>query len=294
MGLKHHTIILVPHSRARFRKWRVSSRQVRILTVALGALSLAIGYLTWTHFTTNVDLEELQRLRAENSDLRQVNDQFEVSVRTLQQQLTGFEDQTNSLAIVAGLGEAVDSLSTRAATGAGAGGDLSAAPDAATHLRLLRERGSQLEGRLGDIGDQLQQRRLWISAQPAITPVQGIFTSFYGMRADPVTKRRAFHEGVDISAVPGTPVHAAADGVVVRASRIGSLGRAIYISHGFGLTTRYGHLASIQVRPGQRVKQNDPIGAVGNSGRSTGYHLHYEVRVDGKVRDPLEYILDLR
>jgi murein DD-endopeptidase MepM/ murein hydrolase activator NlpD len=165
-------------------------------------------------------------------------------------------------------------------------------PDAPTHLRLLGERTSELSRKLDDVGQLLVDRRGWISAQPSITPVDGIFTSFYGLRTDPLTRRKAYHQGLDISAAPGTPVRAAADGVVVRAGRVGTLGRAVYISHGYGLTTRYGHLASVEVKPGQHVRQDDLIGSVGNSGRSTGYHLHYEVRVENEAKNPLLYILD--
>jgi murein DD-endopeptidase MepM/ murein hydrolase activator NlpD len=87
-------------------------------------------------------------------------------------------------------------------------------------------------------------------------------------------------------------VLAAADGIVVQAERNGRLGKAVYLSHGYGLTTRYGHLSRFNVTPGQRVKRGDTIGYVGNTGRATGYHLHYEVRLDGRPVNPLGYILD--
>jgi murein DD-endopeptidase MepM/ murein hydrolase activator NlpD len=78
----------------------------------------------------------------------------------------------------------------------------------------------------------------------------------------------------------------------MRAGMIGGLGKAIYLAHGYGVTTRYGHMSKVEVRPGQRVKRGDIIGRVGNTGRSTGYHLHYEVRQDGQPVNPLVYILD--
>ena len=112
------------------------------------------------------------------------------------------------------------------------------------------------------------------------------------MRTDPIHGRRAFHQGLDISARPRTPVYAPADGLVLRAGRIGQLGNAVYVSHGYGLTTRFGHLASLDVEPGDRVRRGDVIGTVGNTGRSTGYHLHYEVHVDGKPVNPVAYLLD--
>ena len=125
-----------------------------------------------------------------------------------------------------------------------------------------------------------------------MAPARGILTSSFGYRRDPVHGGRAFHQGVDIAAAPGHPVKVPADGMVIRAGRIGGLGKAVYVSHGYGLTTRYGHLAEISVEPGDEVQRGDVIGTVGSTGRSTGYHLHYEVRVDGKAVNPLAYILD--
>ena len=87
-------------------------------------------------------------------------------------------------------------------------------------------------------------------------------------------------------------MRASADGIVVEAGEVTGLGQAVYLSHGFGVTTRYGHMSHVDVRPGQRVKRGDVVGRVGNTGRSTGYHLHYEVRVDGDPVNPLAYILD--
>ena len=101
------------------------------------------------------------------------------------------------------------------------------------------------------------------------------------------------HNAVDIGSTPGHPVLAPGDGVVIRAGRIGRLGNAVYISHGFGITTRYGHLSRILVKPGQVVHRGQEIGDVGRTGRATGYHLHYEVRVDRRPVNPLGYMLDL-
>ena len=119
-----------------------------------------------------------------------------------------------------------------------------------------------------------------------------MLTDGYGSRNDPITGRRAFHRGLDISARRGTPVYAPADGIVVFTGRNGGLGKTIRLSHGFGYTTVYGHLHQIQVEPGDDVRRGDQIGTIGNSGRSTASHLHYEVHEDGKSKDPLYYILD--
>jgi murein DD-endopeptidase MepM/ murein hydrolase activator NlpD len=127
---------------------------------------------------------------------------------------------------------------------------------------------------------------------PTVAPVRGILTSGFGSRRDPVSGRRASHLGVDIATAPGREVVAPAAGLVVQAGRIGGLGKAVYLSHGYGVTTRYGHLSSISVTPGQRVAEGETLGLVGSTGKSTGYHLHYEVRENGKPKNPIYYLLD--
>jgi len=107
-----------------------------------------------------------------------------------------------------------------------------------------------------------------------------------------LTGEREFHTGVDIVANAGTPVLATADGVVVEAGRLSSYGKAVFLAHGNGLASRYGHLSEVLVRPGQRVHRGDRIGSVGATGRATGFHLHYEVLRNDRKVDPIPYILD--
>jgi murein DD-endopeptidase MepM/ murein hydrolase activator NlpD len=175
---------------------------------------------------------------------------------------------------------------------AGIGGGTAVEEVGPDDLPAMASRMKQMDGTLAAVAARLQQRARWISQTPAITPVKGIFTSGFGSRSDPLTHGHGNHQGVDIAAAPGQPVRASADGIVMRAGNLGGLGNAIFVAHGFGITTRYGHLSRIEVRPGQRVKRGDVIGRVGNTGRSTGYHLHYEVRQDGDPVNPLAYILD--
>ena len=129
-------------------------------------------------------------------------------------------------------------------------------------------------------------------ATPTIAPVVGLMTDGVGRRKDPFTGRLAYHRGLDISARRGTPIQAPADGIVVFTGRNGGLGRCVRISHDFGFTTVYGHLDKILVEPGAEVHRGQEIGLLGNSGRSTGPHLHYEVHVNGVSKNPLYYILD--
>ncbi|GIR10208.1 MAG: membrane protein [Hyphomicrobiales bacterium] len=115
-------------------------------------------------------------------------------------------------------------------------------------------------------------------------------TSDFGVRLDPFKKRAAFHSGVDFGATTGTPVHSTLGGTVTQAGYKGPYGLVIEIDHGNGFKTRYGHLARSRVRTGQRVEFQQHIGDAGNSGRSTGPHLHYEIWFDGKVRNPAAFL----
>ncbi len=132
----------------------------------------------------------------------------------------------------------------------------------------------------------------WLRANsaPNLWPVEGPVTGSFGERIDPFNGEGAFHSGVDISASYGQPVIAPADGMVVGADFMGGYGRAIVLDHGHGITTRYGHLANFAVVPGQYVRRGDTIGYVGLSGRSTGPHLHYEVRINDTPVNPYKYL----
>lgn len=282
MPSTYHTVILVPHARARLRKWRVSNLQIAIALGSIALLTLASVFVLVSFFTGTVDSAQVERLRQENRDLLQANATFEESIVDLQGQLASYEDRTRQLAIVAG-------LDTMDGGEAGIGGDGGAG---GAGLDFLEYRASRLSGKLDRVEAKLEERLRWISSVPSVAPVRGILTSGFGTRRDPITGGRAFHPAVDIAAAPGREVRAPADGIVTRAGRIGGLGNAIYLSHGFGITTRFGHMARLSVEPGERVERGDLLGYVGSSGRATGYHLHYEVHVDGEPINPLAYILD--
>lgn len=132
----------------------------------------------------------------------------------------------------------------------------------------------------------------WMRANsaPNLWPVEGPVTGSFGERIDPFNGEGAFHAGIDIGAVFGQPVIAPADGVVEFSDFMGGYGRAIIVDHGHGITTRYGHLKSFACYPGQHVHRGDTIGYVGDSGRSTGPHLHYEVRINDVPVNPHKYL----
>lgn len=129
------------------------------------------------------------------------------------------------------------------------------------------------------------------ASMPSIWPVSGIITSYYGTRGNPFGGMSSeFHKGQDIAAPMGTGVIATADGVVVIAGWQRGYGRVVYLDHGNGISTRYGHLSRIDVAEGQTIKRGEQLGLVGSSGRSTGPHLHYEVRVNGAAVNPGSYL----
>ena len=132
----------------------------------------------------------------------------------------------------------------------------------------------------------------WIRANsaPNLWPVEGPITGAFGERIDPFNGEGAFHSGVDIGATIGSPIIAPADGIVVFADSMGGYGRAVVLDHGHGITTRYGHMKSFAVFPGEHIHRGDVIGYVGDSGRSTGPHLHYEVRINDIPVNPHKYL----
>jgi murein DD-endopeptidase MepM/ murein hydrolase activator NlpD len=129
-----------------------------------------------------------------------------------------------------------------------------------------------------------------ISFTPSLWPVIGRITGSFGERLDPFSGEGAFHTGVDISSQYGDGVRATADGVVVNASVHSGYGRLVIVDHGFGVATWYGHLSTFAVVPGMRIKRGDVIGYVGVSGRTTGPHVHYEVRINGAPVNPMRYL----
>jgi len=139
---------------------------------------------------------------------------------------------------------------------------------------------------------ELEQKRNFLASTPSIRPVRGWITSKFGYRKSPFTGQREFHSGLDIANKSGTKIIATANGRISYAARKTYIGNLVIIDHGFGKVTKYGHLKKVLVKRGQKVKRGDVIGLVGNTGRSTGPHVHYEVRINGTPVNPLKYILN--
>ena len=155
----------------------------------------------------------------------------------------------------------------------------------------------QTEARLEEIRQEelvevLRSNQGFFASTPSIWPTDGWVTSGFGYRKSPFTDRREFHKGVDIAGPPGTPVYATAKGRVIFAGRDGAYGLTVALDHGSGIVTSYAHLQRIAVKDGQGVSRGELIGYMGKTGRTTGPHLHYEVRLNGIPVDPMRYILN--
>ena len=163
------------------------------------------------------------------------------------------------------------------------------------HKGSLVEKALLLKKDLQELIDELIDRKSECDTRPTIMPVKTDeywISSGFGWRKGPFTGLREFHRGLDISARRGTPIIAAADGIVISAGKRYHIGKFIEIKHNDKYTTLYGHLLQHKVKKGQKVKRNDIIGLMGSTGMSTGYHLHYEVRKDSVSINPCNYILN--
>ncbi len=285
MARKYNTIIFVPHTRARFRKLRISSQTLWGAGAATVFLLVAsVTFATVYFLSARKDRQYRQTLQ-ENERLKASAERMTGRLSELSKKLDDFEERTRKLAIVAGMPTLAD---------AGRGGMGGAAPAGGNAYFELVDRGHTLDTRLSALEKKIAHQNLLLASTPTIEPVHGLMTCGFGERTDPFSEEPAFHTGVDISSQRGHTVIASADGIVVRAGWVNGYGRCVEIAHGLGLRTLYGHLDEIHVMEGQKVARGEDIGVVGSTGRSTGPHLHYEVRLDNRPINPLQYILDLR
>jgi len=279
--------------------------KTRITAIAAfgGMLLLTAGFVTNQAFDDYLGLG-LQRnhvLMAENMVLR---DQLRViggRLQGLQNKLTALSDQGNELRLLVDLPKLDDD--TRAA---GFGGtderiDLGLPSGVNRMLNDLRltmskaEKEAQLQQTsYAEAVEKYDRNKAMYPCLPAIKPMDGYFSMHgFGMRFHPVFHEMRLHEGLDIANDIGTPVHATGDGVVEAAGRTeAGLGNMIVINHGYGYTTVYGHLDRVLVRPGDHVKRGAMIARSGKTGIATGPHLHYEVRLNGVLQNPVDYFFD--
>jgi len=233
----------------------------------------------------SVDQNELQQLRISASQQRQAIQHLVVDLDDMHHQLDSLAETEARVRQLAGL----DRLSPGVpiAIGGLPDADHTATIDQVqTRINKLQI-ALELRRQSQEVVRNLLNDRISISrAIPKGWPTEGWLTSYFGMRKSPFTGQRVMHEGLDIAASIGTPVVATADGVVARVGYSSGYGKMVVIDHGYGYRTIFGHNSKILVKAGQKIKRGDVIAKVGNTGRSTGSHLHYELRLKGVPIDP--------
>ncbi|MDJ0782463.1 MAG: M23 family metallopeptidase [Desulfosarcinaceae bacterium] len=232
---------------------------------------------------------------------RQIQD-FAQNINTLNTKLAELYDFEKKVRIIANLDPPVDQEAFLGVGGSPPEALNTRLPLSEDHKQLMREMHQRVD--ITDMHAGVQQqsfekllkklnaKRSLLAATPSIRPLDGWKTSGFGYRRSPFTGRRELHKGLDIAAPKGSPIIAPADGVVTFSSRKGLMGNMITLKHGYGIVTRYGHLAKMLKKKGEKVNRGEVIALVGSTGRSTGPHLHYEVRLNGVPVNPEKYILN--
>jgi murein DD-endopeptidase MepM/ murein hydrolase activator NlpD len=276
---RFYTFIFAPTANSRFRQIKLHYNVIyAILGLAvIGLLTISFGAYHLTRYTAlAVKYNLAQR---ENRRLREKNHEAEQKYDRLQGRLAAIEATSRKLAEVSGI-KSSSELSTNIGSGGPSGGDISEIERSATAL----------EREILQIKEIIDKDLVKLSSIPKGWPVRGYITDGFGMRPNPFGGGYEHHAGLDIATTFGTAIEATADGIVIFAGVHGGYGNVVVIDHGYGITTRYGHMSRIDVTAGQRVYRGMQIGAVGSTGRSTAPHCHYEVRLHDRPVNPLSYL----
>ncbi|GAB6084492.1 M23 family metallopeptidase [Desulfuromonas carbonis] len=289
MSAKKYTILIIPEGSHQVRRFNLRRSVLQWLAGVSVVLLVTVGLFAVDYFRNNLDRHEFARLKKENRSQQMELQRLVASLQDLQQEMVVLAQNDAKVRVLAQLSK------PRSDTLAGVGGPpeeegsdrfsaLQQQIDAVRQaIDLRRESQEEIQGFLND------QRSL-LAAKPQGWPVKGWMTSGFGMRNSPFTGKRKMHEGLDIAARTGTPVYACADGIVSQAETAPGYGKLVVIDHGYGYKTYYAHNSKIFVKVGQRIKRGERISAVGNTGSSTGSHVHYEVRRNGVPLNPRKYL----
>jgi murein DD-endopeptidase MepM/ murein hydrolase activator NlpD len=297
---QQYTVIVVSDHSQAVRKFRLPHRWLT-RGAAIGGAVVLVGLVTAGHYFSLLGVGSENRvLKEENAQLRSQIllvqekvahisatldrvERFDAKLRTA---VTQLQDPERNLAI-GPVGKPDEPGIPGPAPAAQE--NLSALP---ARLATLETEASRQEGSLRELQEYFDDQKSLLASTPSLWPARGWVTSDFGVRLDPYTAERMMHRGLDIATAQGQPVHSPSDGTVVFAGTEGGYGKVLVIDHGYGVKTRFGHLSEIFVRLGERVKRGARVAAVGNTGRSTGPHLHYEVRVNGIPENPRKFILE--
>ena len=310
---KKISFVILGSSGAPAKQICASKASIRLFGLALVLLFAGVGYIIYDYFSLKQTTSHLQDREAYiSSQLEEIHSQrmqiqdFANEINSLKEKLVALNNFEKKIRIIANIEKTNDSENIF-----GVGGSIPEDLDAdiplkEKHNSLMRDMHEQIEqlsrasvnqhDEFESLLKSLQDQQNLLASTPAIRPisrdVNSWVTSRFGYRTSPFTQRREFHKGYDISGRKGTPILATADGVVTFAGKKGLLGNTVVIDHGHGIITRYGHCDEFLKKRGDKVKRWEPIALMGNTGRSTGPHVHYEVHLNGIPVNPEKYILN--
>jgi len=297
MADRRWTVMVIPHGSDSPRSFAISERAVRAAAYTGSVLGLValIGIGSAIASASRV-ISSVIRPAEANAAMSSTKprDVTEVArrVASLRDTLDVIRKREAQIRLLAGLpatdsGNAADAPQVAAATDSASRGESIQAD-----VETLIQRADLLSARFAAVSDSLEINTKRFASVPSIMPTAGWLTSqFTRARKHPILHITRPHEGIDVTAPMGAPIIAPASGVVTKVARETGYGNVLEIDHGNGIVTRYAHCSRIDVRQGQRVTRGQRIAAVGKTGLSTGPHLHYEIHVNGKVVDPLTYVL---
>jgi murein DD-endopeptidase MepM/ murein hydrolase activator NlpD len=299
---EYFNILIFGQKTSRTRHLRIRTKSFRIILYLLTFALLITTFFFCDYIQLRKKTFELSRLHHETETQKSQIQFFSARIEDLEGQLSKLKDFDKRIRIIANLEKAQEAASLM-----GVGGPspsdirekLKSERDEKGLVRQMRSDVDRLQSEamsreesLSELEKLLQHKKEMLVHTPSIWPVMGWVTSGFGFRTNPFTGLAQMHEGLDISNRVGTPVVAPADGIISDTGNDWVHGKMLVISHGFGMTTHYCHLSKIVVRVGKKVKRGDKVAEVGCTGRSTGPHLHYEVKVNGIPVNPLRYILN--
>jgi murein DD-endopeptidase MepM/ murein hydrolase activator NlpD len=298
MSKRRWTIVVVPQGSSATKIIELSQTALK-LVASLGVTALAaVLLLGFGMIRRSVDLARSDRLEKENATLAGDLDHLRGRINQLSDTVRVLERRDTQYRLLANLDPIAPEV-----RGVGIGGPVprsgpvdSALTGRAGEVRVdldaLIRRANLLAGSFREAADSLALHTERLAATPSIMPTAGWLSSaFSRMRAHPILHYARAHEGIDVSAPMGSEIEAPANGTVLETGWEAGYGNMVVIDHGFGIITKFAHCSRILVRKGQKVTRGDRIALVGNTGLSTGPHLHYEVHVNGKAVDPRRYIL---
>lgn len=299
---KKYTIMVIPSNSSRTHRLSITKGMVILLFLAISSLVGATFYLTQERMLLAENLAKLSPLERQYQTQKELLEKFNNKLQSLDNNLIQLRQLEDQLRVMASLksDERKDDIGVGGVSKQALPDDLEKlTPSEQRFIRRLNRQFQDIEKRAADqesaFKDLLRafrDRSVLLAHTPSIWPVKGWLSSSFGYRRSPFTNRREFHAGIDIVAREGTPIFAPADGVVVSARRVGGYGKLIKLQHMQGIVTTFAHNSVNLVKVGQRVRRGDLIAKIGSTGRSTGPHLHYEVRINGVAVNPRLYIVE--